>query len=430
MTSQSQELFERARQLIPGGVNSPVRAFGAVGGDPRFIRSGSGSRLVDVDGNEYVDFIGSWGPMILGHAHPRVLDALREAMALGTSFGAPTEGEVRLAELIVDAVPTVEMVRLVNSGTEATMSALRLARAATGRDRVVKFRGGYHGHADAFLVQAGSGAATLGQPSSPGVPEGTVADTIVGEFNDIDGIHDLFADMGETIAAVIVEPVAGNSGCIPPRKGFLEALRSMCDTSGALLIFDEVMTGFRVAPGGAQERYGVHPDLTTLGKVIGGGLPVGAYGGRRNIMELVAPAGPMYQAGTLSGNPLAVAAGIATLGYLAEHPEVYDHLEAVGRSLDRRMTALVERYPDRILWTRAGAMGGLAFVGGAVHGWAEISRSDTELFGKVFRDLLEEGIMLPPSCFEAIFWSSEHTEADVDLFADAAGRSLDRHLGS
>ncbi|MDX1493019.1 MAG: glutamate-1-semialdehyde 2,1-aminomutase [Longimicrobiales bacterium] len=428
MTSRSQELFQRANRLIPGGVNSPVRAFGPVGGDPPFIRSGSGSRIVDVDGNEYLDFIGSWGPMILGHAHPDVLEALGDAMKRGTSFGAPTEGEVRLAELVVDAVPSVEMVRLVNSGTEATMSALRLARAATGRDRVVKFRGGYHGHADAFLVQAGSGAATLGQPSSPGVPEGTVADTIVAEFNDIEGIRRLFHEMGETIAAVIVEPVSGNMGCIPPVPGFLEALRSACDDTGALLIFDEVMTGFRVSHGGAQERYGVMPDLTTLGKVIGGGLPVGAYGGRREVMEMVAPAGPMYQAGTLSGNPLAVSAGIATLNHLAEHPEVYDELELLGRRLDARMGELVERYPDRLSWSRAGAMGGLAFAPAPVRGWAEISQSDTELFGAVFRDLLEEGIMLPPSCYEAIFWSTAHTEADMDRLADGAARSLARRV--
>lgn len=429
MTSRSQELFARAHRLIPGGVNSPVRAFGSVGGDPPFIRSGSGSRIVDVDGNEYLDFIGSWGPMILGHAHPEVLEALREAMARGTSFGAPTEGEVRLAELIVDAVPSVEMVRLVNSGTEATMSALRLARAATGRDRLVKFRGGYHGHADAFLVQAGSGAATLGQPSSPGVPAGTAADTLIAEFNDVDGIRALFDEMGETIAAVIVEPVSGNMGCIPPVPGFLETLRSVCDDAGAILVFDEVMTGFRVARGGAQAVYGVEPDLTTLGKVIGGGLPVGAYGGRREIMEMVAPAGPMYQAGTLSGNPLAVSAGIAMLSHLADHPEVYDRLETLGRHLDRRMDTLVARYPDRLSWTRVGAMGGLAFAPAPVRGWAEISQSDQELFGAFFRDLLADGIMLPPSCFEAIFWSSAHDEADMDRFADAAEASLEKRVG-
>ena len=428
MTSRSQTLFERANRSIPGGVNSPVRAFGPVGGDPRFIARAAGSRVYDVDGNEYVDFIGSWGPMILGHAHPEVLGAVRDALEGGTSFGAPTEGEVRLAEAIIDAVPSVEMVRLVNSGTEATMSALRLARAATGRDRVVKFRGGYHGHADAFLVQAGSGAATLGQPSSPGVPEGTVQDTIVAEFNDTDGIRALFSEMGDSLAAVIVEPVAGNMGCIPPVPGFLEALRTLCDSAGALLIFDEVMTGFRVAPGGAQERYGVTPDLTTLGKVIGGGLPVGAYGGRRDVMEMVAPSGPMYQAGTLSGNPLAVAGGLATLGYLADHPEVYEHLEVVGSHLDQRMEALVERHPDRLSWNRVGAMGSLAFVPAPVHGWAEVSASDTELFGKVFWDVLEEGVMLPPSCYEALFWSAVHLEADMDRLASALESSLERRV--
>lgn len=429
-TSRSKDLFERASRLIPGGVNSPVRAFGPVGGDPVFIESGSGSRVVDVDGNEYLDFIGSWGPMILGHAHPGVVAAVAEALAKGTSFGAPTEGEVRLAGLIVDAVPSVDVVRLVNSGTEATMSALRLARAATGRDRVIKFRGGYHGHADAFLVQAGSGAATLGQPSSPGVPAGTVADTVVAEFNDVEGVRGIFDELGDTVAAVIVEPVAGNMSCIAPLPGFLEALRASCDAAGSLLIFDEVMTGFRVAHGGAQERYGISPDLTTLGKIIGGGLPVGAYGGRRDLMERVAPSGPMYQAGTLSGNPLAVSAGIATLSYLAEHPDAYDLLEGFGRRLDERMGELVDRYPDALSWSRVGAMGSLTFAPAPVRGWAEVSRSDEELFAKVFRDLLGEGIMLPPSCYEALFWSIAHDEADADHLADAAARSLERHVGS
>lgn len=407
-----------------------MRAFGPVGGDPIFIRSGRGSRLVDVDGNEYVDFIGSWGPMILGHAHPSVLEALRAALERGVSFGAPTEGEVRLAELIVGAVPSVDMVRLVNSGTEATMSALRLARAATERDRVVKFRGAYHGHADAFLVQAGSGAATLGQPSSPGVPEGTVADTIVAEFNDPEGVATLFDEMGDTIAAVIVEPVAGNMGCVPPVPGFLEGLRQQCDRSGALLIFDEVMTGFRVAPGGAQERYGVMPDLTTLGKVIGGGLPVGAYGGRRELMELVAPSGPVYQAGTLSGNPLAVAAGSATLSYLANHPEVYGRLETLGQRLDDRMASLVARFAEHVSWSRVGAMGSLAFVPAPVRGWAEVSGSDQRLFRGFFWDMIDVGIMLPPSPFEAMFWSAAHDDADVDFFAEAAEHALERQVSA
>jgi glutamate-1-semialdehyde 2,1-aminomutase len=414
---------------MPGGVNSPVRAYGSVGGDPRFIRSASGARVVDVDGNEFIDFVGSWGPMILGHAHPEVVEAVADALTRGTSYGAPTEGEVVLAEIVVDLVPSVEMVRLVSSGTEATMSAIRLARAATGRDRIVKFRGGYHGHADAFLVEAGSGAATLGQPSSPGVPQGTAKDTLVAEYNDLEGVAALFAEQGDHIAAVIVEPVGGNMGCVPPVDGFLEGLRRCCDDAGALLIFDEVMTGFRVSRGGAQERYGVRPDLTTLGKVIGGGLPVGAYGGRRDLMEQIAPSGPVYQAGTLSGNPLAVAAGVATLRHLQEHPEVYDRLEALGRRLDERMESIVARHGEHVSWHRAGAMGSLAFAPAPVRGWNDVVSSDTELFTTYFLHLLESGFFMPPSCYEAIFWSVAHTEADMDALADAAEEVLDAELG-
>ncbi|MDX1675858.1 MAG: glutamate-1-semialdehyde 2,1-aminomutase, partial [Longimicrobiales bacterium] len=340
--TRSQQLFEAARALIPGGVNSPVRAFGSVGGTPVFFERAEGSRLWDADGNEYLDYVGSWGPMILGHNHPDVRAALEVALTKGTSFGAPTAGEVELARMVVEMVPSVELVRLVNSGTEATMSALRLARAATDRDRIIKFRGGYHGHADSFLVEAGSGAATLGVPSSPGVTEGAAKDTLVAEVNDLDSVRSLLEENAGEVAGVIVEPVAGNMGCVPPADGFLEGLRALCDAHGALLVFDEVMTGFRVAPGGAQERYGVMPDLTTMGKVIGGGLPVGAFGGREDLMRQVAPDGPVYQAGTLSGNPLAVAAGIATLTRLREHPEVYDELERLGARLGRGLKEVVE----------------------------------------------------------------------------------------
>jgi len=425
MSGRSQELFEAAKHLIPGGVNSPVRAFGSVGGDPRFIRSGRGSTVVDEDGKEYLDFIGSWGPMILGHGHPVVLDALRAALEHGTSFGAPTAAEIEIAELVIDFVPSVEMVRLVNSGTEATMSAIRVARAATGRDRVVKFRGGYHGHADSFLVEAGSGAATLGQPSSPGVTAATAADTTVAEFNDLESVQAAFDESENGVAAVIVEPVSGNMGCVPPVDGFLEGLRELCDRTGAILIFDEVMTGFRVAPGGAQERYGVNPDLTTLGKVIGGGLPVGAYGGRKDLMEQVAPAGPVYQAGTLSGNPLAVAGGIATLRYLQENPDVYEHLEALGQRLDARMEEIVSAHSDHVSWNRVGAMGSLAFAPGPVRGWNDVQDSDQELFRSVFWSALDGGIMLPPSCYEALFWSMAHTEADMDRYADVVAEALE-----
>lgn len=422
-TTRSAELFDTARKLMPGGVSSPVRAFGSVGGDPRFVRSASGAHVVDVDGNELLDFVGSWGPMILGHAHPAVVRAVERALGKGTSFGAPTEAEVTLAQLVVEAVPSIEMVRFVNSGTEATMSAVRLARAATGRENVVKFRGGYHGHADTFLVEAGSGAATLGTPSSPGVPAATAAHTLVAEYNDLDDVRRLFADPGD-VAAVIVEPVAGNMGCVPPVDGFLAGLRELCDQSGALLVFDEVMTGFRVARGGAQDRYGVRPDLTTLGKVIGGGLPVGAYGGGRGLMSRVAPAGDVYQAGTLSGNPLAMAAGIATLGYLHDHPEAYDHLESLGRRLDERMAEIIEEHPSRVHWNRVGAMGSLAFVPAPAPGWREIERSDRELFRRYFRHLLDAGIMIPPSCFEAMFWSIAHTTDDVDRLVDCAAEGL------
>jgi len=427
--STSQTLFDAARAKIPGGVNSPVRAFGSVGGTPVFFERAQGARMWDADGNEYLDYVGSWGPMILGHNHPDVRGALEVALGKGTSFGAPAAGEVELAERVVDMVPSVEVVRMVNSGTEATMSALRLARAATGRDRVIKFRGGYHGHGDSFLVEAGSGAATLGVPSSPGVTEGAAKDTLVAEFNDLDSVEALFRENDGQVAAVFVEPVAGNMGCVPPADGFLKGLRSLCDQHGALLIFDEVMTGFRLAPGGAQERYGVMPDLTTLGKIIGGGLPVGAYGGREDLMRQVAPDGPVYQAGTLSGNPLAMAAGIATLQRLKEQPEIYDELERLGARLEAGMLALTRSNGWPLSWNRVGAMATLFFTPENVTGWGTSSQQDRDAFGKYFHGMLDRGIYLPPSPFEALFLSVAMTDADIDRTVEAAGEVLEEVLG-
>jgi glutamate-1-semialdehyde 2,1-aminomutase len=421
---KSETWFERARRVTPGGVNSPVRAFGSVGGTPRFIQSASGARLTDVDGEEYIDYVGSWGPMILGHDHPEVREALTRALARGTSFGAPSPGEVELAEMVVGMVPGVDRVRFVNSGTEATMSALRLARAATGRDGVIKFRGGYHGHADPFLVEAGSGAATLGVPSSPGVTEGAARDTLVAEYNDVASVRTLLEANAGTVAAIIVEPVAGNMGCVPPRDGFLEALRGLCDEHGALLIFDEVMTGFRLAPGGAQELYGVVPDLTTLGKVIGGGLPVGAFGGRESLMRRVAPEGPVYQAGTLSGNPLAMAAGLATVGHLRENPDVYTTLERLGARLEAGYRRILDGSQGSLSWNRVGSMATLFFSAGPVTGWESAGAADRDRFARYFHGMLERGIYLPPSPFEAAFISSAHTEADIDRTVDAAGEVL------
>jgi len=420
-------LMERARRSIPGGVNSPVRAFAGVGGTPRFIRSASGAHLEDVGGTRYLDYIGSWGVMLLGHGHPAVTEALQDALERGTSFGAPTEGEIDLAETIIEMVPGIEIVRMVNSGTEATMAALRLARAATGRDKMVKFRGGYHGHGDAFLVEAGSGAATLGVPSSPGVPAATVADSLVAEYNDLDSVVRLFDAYPEAIAGVIVEPVAGNMGCVPPVEGFLEGLRLLCSDRGALLVFDEVMTGFRVARGGAQERYGVKPDLTTLGKVIGGGLPVGAYGGRDDLMRLVAPDGPVYQAGTLSGNPLAVAAGSAALRVLREQPEIYEHTTELGRMLAEGFTEMGERLGIALRWNGVGAMGSLFFSDAPVVDWTSAAAASGERFRALFHGLLERGIHLPPSPFEAWFWSMAHTDGHVAQTLGAAEEIFTSH---
>jgi glutamate-1-semialdehyde 2,1-aminomutase len=412
-TSQSEAWFERAQARIPGGVNSPVRAFRGVGGVPRFIARGEGSRIFDADGNSYVDYVCSWGPLLLGHRPAPVMEALREALETGTSFGAPTGGEVELAELIAKAVPSMEMVRLVNSGTEATMSALRLARGFTGRDLTIKFEGCYHGHVDSLLVKGGSGMATLGISDSAGVPKAFAETTIALPFNSIAAVEKAFAERGGKIAAVIVEPIVGNMGCVPPVAGFLEALRELTARHGAVLIFDEVMTGFRVALGSAQALYGIQPDLTTLGKIIGGGLPMAAYGGRADIMRKIAPLGPVYQAGTLSGNPLAVAAGIASLHYLMAHPEIYDTLEA-------RSAQLTAWTPPGVTINRVGSMFTFFFAAGPVTDWDSAKRCDTARFAKFFHFMLERGVYLAPSQFEAGFVSAAHSEQDIRATVDAA----------
>ncbi len=421
--TRSDALFAQAQKLIPGGVNSPVRAFRAVGGHPIFIARAEGSRLFDADGNAYIDYVGSWGPMILGHNAPEVRAALEQALKNGTSYGAPTELEVEMAALVAECVPSVEMVRMVNSGTEATMSAIRVARGFTGRDKIVKCEGCYHGHEDALLVKAGSGATTFGVPTSPGVPAEVARNTLTIPYNDL-GAFDavLHANPGQ-IACLIIEPVPGNMGCIPPGEGYLQGLRDRCARDGVVLIFDEVMSGFRVALGGAQERFGVTPDLTTLGKIIGGGLPVGAYGGRREIMEKVAPVGPVYQAGTLSGNPLAMSAGLATLRAL-RRPGVYEALEEKSRALCDGIAELTRRRGVPAFHTRVGAMFTTFFQEGPVTDYASALRSDTERFGRFFQGMLDGGVNLAPSQFEAGFVSLAHTDDDIGRTLEAADRAL------
>lgn len=413
-TEQSRKWQARAKKVIPGGVNSPVRAFRAVGGEPPFIVRGQGSHLWDADDNEYIDYIGSWGPQILGHAASPVVEAVVTAAQKGTSFGASTPGEVDLAELVLSAFPRMQKVRFVSSGTEATMSAIRLARAYTRRKYIVKFEGCYHGHADALLVKAGSGVATLGIPGSAGVPEEFIQFTLALPFNDVDALEEAFSKFKQQIAAVIVEPVVGNMGCVPPARGYLEALRAVTKNNGTVLIFDEVMTGFRLAFGGAQELYSITPDLTTMGKIIGGGLPVGAYGGPSEIMDLVAPLGPMYQAGTLSGNPLAMAAGYATLSYLRKHKEIYEQLDKLSAELVNGVAAAAKDAGVPMTYNRVGSMFTWFFTPGLVTDWAAASKCDTEAFGRFFRSMLENGVYLPPSQFEAAFLGAAHTPQDID----------------
>ena len=420
---RSQQLFEQAQRVIPGGVNSPVRSFRAVEGTPPFIARGAGARVWDVDGNEYIDYLGSWGPLALGHAHPAVVEAVQRAAADGTSFGAPVAQEVELAEMICAALPSVEMVRLVNSGTEACMTALRLARAYTGRSKIVKFAGNYHGHADGLLVAAGSGALTHGVPTSAGVPEAYAAETLIAAYNDLASVATLFDAWPEDIAAVIVEPVAGNMGVVPPAEGFLEGLRRFTDANGALLIFDEVITGFRVAYGGAQELFGITPDITTMGKIIGGGLPVGAYGGRSEVMQQVAPLGPMYQAGTLSGNPLAVAAGVATLTEL-QRPGVYEQLEATAVRLTDGVSAAFARAEVPSIINRVASMFTGFFNAGPVSALAEVEQSDTAAYGRYMHALWRRGVYIAPSQFEAGFVSIAHTDADIDQTIGVVGEAL------
>jgi glutamate-1-semialdehyde 2,1-aminomutase len=421
--TRSEELFSRAKAVIPGGVSSPVRAFKAVGGSPLFVARAEGPRFWDADGRAFVDYVGSWGPMILGHAHPAVVEAVREAAGRGTSYGAPCAGEVELAERIVRHVPSVEKVRFVSSGTEATMSALRVARGFTGRRKILKFDGCYHGHADALLVAAGSGVATLGIPGSPGVPEGTVADTLVAPFNDVAAVGAVVAAHGPDLAAIIVEPVCGNMGTVAPKPGYLEALREITRRSGSVLIFDEVMTGFRLALGGAQELYGIRPDMTCLGKIVGGGLPAAAYGGRADIMASVAPDGPVYQAGTLSGNPLAMAAGTAMLDLLAR-PGSYDALEALSARLEAGLRRAAGEAGATVTINRVGSMITVFFCAGPVTDYASAKASDTKRFGRFFHAMLERGFYLPPAQFEAAFVSLAHGQAQIDATVAAAAEAF------
>ena len=423
-TDNSKQLFDKAKKFIPGGVNSPVRAFKAVGGDPLFIARADGAYIYDVDGNQYIEAINSWGPMVLGHNHPLVREAVIKAMENGTSFGAPTGKEVEIAELIAKMVPSVEKVRMVNSGTEATMSAVRLARGYTGKEKFIKFEGNYHGHGDSFLIAAGSGAVTMGNPDSPGVTKGTAKDTLLAPFNNLEKVKEVVeANKGE-IAAIILEPVAGNMGCVLPEPGFLEGLRAICDDEGIVLIFDEVMTGFRLSPGGAQQLMGVTPDLTTLGKIIGGGMPVGAYGGKAEIMEYVSPSGPVYQAGTLSGNPIAMAAGLTMLNYLDQNPSVYSQLEKTGNNLVNGIKETVNRLGLPYTVNHLGSMYTLFFTDKKVNNFADAQTCDTSIFGKYFRGMLEKGIYLAPSQYESLFLSTALDQSHLDRILDANEQTL------
>ncbi|MBT1072344.1 glutamate-1-semialdehyde 2,1-aminomutase [Pelotalea chapellei] len=421
--NRSSQLFQQAKRSIPGGVNSPVRAFRSVGADPLFIKRASNSHIYDADGNCFIDFVGSWGPMIVGHCHPQVIQAIKQALENGSSFGAPTELETTLAEMVISAVPSIEMVRMVSSGTEATMSAIRLARGYTGRDKIIKFSGCYHGHADSLLVKAGSGAATFGVPDSPGVPADVAKHTLTAEYNSLNSVRTLIAENSGQIACIIVEPVAGNMGTVPPREGFLEGLRDICTNEGIILIFDEVMSGFRVAYGGAQEVYGITPDMTTLGKIIGGGLPVGAFGGKREIMEKLSPSGGVYQAGTLSGNPLAMSAGIATLNLLKQ-PGFYQSLEEKSRKVAEGIAAAAKKAGYPIYSTRVGSMFCAFFSASEVHDWTSAAACDTAAFAKYFMAMLNEGIYLAPSQYETAFVSAAHSDSDIDLTIAAAEKSF------
>ncbi len=423
-TQKSKELFQRAIKVIPGGVNSPVRAFKSVGREPVFITRANGSKMWDTDGNMYIDYIGSWGPMLLGHAHPDVIEAVRQAIEGGLSFGAPVETEVQIAELICDMVPSIDVVRMVNSGTEATMSAVRLARAYTKREKVIKFEGCYHGHADSFLIKAGSGALTLGSPDSPGVTKGTAQDTLIAQYNDIESVKTLFENNKDSVAAVILEPVAGNMGCVPPAETFLKDLRNLCTQNNALLIFDEVMTGFRLARGGAQELFGIIPDLTALGKIIGGGMPVGAFGGKREIMELISPSGPVYQAGTLSGNPITMASGYATLQHIKNNPDLYDNLEKKGSAIEDGIGSIIQKKGYPLTANRVGSMFTLFFTDKQVSDFATASSSDKEKFGAYFGSMLEQGVYIAPSQFEAGFISIAHNDIDIEKTVSAAEVAL------
>lgn len=424
MLLKSEYLFNRAQKFIPGGVNSPARAFKAVGGVPVFFKKAKGSVITDEDGNEYIDYVGSWGPMILGHAYPAVVKAVQDASFNSTSFGAPTEIEIKMAELVQTMVPNVEKVRMVNSGTEACMSAIRVARGYTGKEKIIKFEGNYHGHGDSFLIKAGSGALTLGKPSSPGVTKGTAKDTLNADYNDLDSVEKLLKKNKDNVAAIIVEPVAGNMGCIPPQPGFLEGLRKLCDEYEAILIFDEVMTGFRLARGGAQERFNVWADLVTFGKIIGAGLPVGAFGGKKEIMDVVAPDGPVYQAGTLSGNPLAMSAGYAQLSILEKHPELYVELEEKAEYLVKRLRVVLNQHEIVYDMNQVGSMTSIFFTNKKVTGFKTANTTNQELFKQFFHEMLKRGVYLPPSPFESWFLATSLTYEMLDKTVNAADSAL------